>query len=436
MNSGFGVAVSELRHLPAVWRAGRWPAAELERRALRELNRMLTFVQARVPYYREHPGYAGPPLRSLAELDRLPILDKPAVLAAGVDRFHPPGLAPRYRIDLTSGTTGRRLQVRHDTAAYGYHGATVARRLLAAGHRPWWRIAQIKGDRRPTRWFQRLGVFPRVVVPAGLPADQIKDRVLATRPHLIMGCPVMLRALLRSLSSAEGARLRRTLRLLMTDSELLTDRVAGALARGFGVPVFDEYSAFEVLTVSSQCRAGAMHVDEDRVWLEIVDEAGRPVPDEVIGSVVVTHFRERAMPLVRYLLGDRARLVRGGCRCGRGFRRMQLVDGRTNDYLLLPDGRRVYSAILLWLMGETPGLAECMMRQDESGAVTVHLVPDPRAGLSYPQIVDGLTRAFAAAVGAAVDLRFARTDRIELTAGGKARMIESAYRPQLSQGSA
>lgn len=432
MSGGFLVAVHELRHLPAVLAAGHHSRDEIERRALAGVNRMLAYARARVPYYRDQ-AYAVPPLRSLTELERLPLLDKPTVLAAGPDRFHATGMHPRrYRIDRTSGSTGRVLVVRHDVDAYGYHGATLVRRFLRSGYRPWWRIAQIKGFDRPVRWFQRLGVFPRVVVPAGLPAEQLKDRVLAVRPQLIMGYPVMLRALLRSLSTAELARLRRTLRLVMTDSELLTDPVAELLATSFGVPVFDEYSAQEVLTVSAQCSGGSMHVDEDRVHLEIVDSAGRPVPEGETGSVVVTHFRERAMPLVRYQLGDRARLVPGRCGCGRQSRRMKVVDGRTNDYLVLPGGRRVYSALLLGLAQETPGLAECMVRQDSQGAVTVHLVPDRRDEVSYQELVARFARAFSEAVDPSVPLRFVRAQRVELSAGGKGRFIESDYRPAAS----
>lgn len=430
VSNGLLVALHELRHLPAALLADTRPRAVIERRALQGINRMLVFARAHVPYYRDSAAYDVAPLASLADLAPLPLLDKPTVLHAPPDRFHTPGLGPRrYRTDRTSGSTGIVLEVRHDADAYGYHGATLVRRLLRSGYRPWWRIAQLKGYERPERWFQRLGLFRRVVVPAGLPDDEVARRVLAVRPHLIMGYPVMLRALLRELSADAAAGLRRTLRLVMTDSELLTEQVAALLTEGFGVPVFDEYSAYEVLTVSTQCRAGSMHVDEDRVWLEIVDAAGRPVPDDTVGSVVVTHFRERAMPLVRYQPGDRAMIEPGPCACGRPSRRMKLVDGRTNDYLVLPDGRRIYSAALLALAHTTPGLAEYMVRQDGSGTITVHLVPQDRRGVSFDELVSDFTRRFIETVGARPALRFVRADRIELTGSGKARFIESCYRP-------
>ena len=102
MSSGLGVAAYELRHLPAVMLAERRSAERIQRGALRGVNRMLAYARSRVPYYREHPGYPDEPLSSLDELAQLPLLDKRAVLDAGVERFHAPGLARwRYRVDRT-----------------------------------------------------------------------------------------------------------------------------------------------------------------------------------------------------------------------------------------------------------------------------------------------------------------------------------------------
>jgi phenylacetate-CoA ligase len=419
----------ELRHLPEVWRAPHRTRDELDRRALAGINEMLAHCRARVPFYRQK-AYAGGPLTSLAELSDVPVLTKREVLDAGVRQFRTPGLPPRqYRTDVTSGTTGTRLEIWHDVDAYGYHGATVLRRFVVSGYRPWWRIAHIKPFPRPVRWFQRLGLFPRVVVSAGQADQDIARQVLAVRPNLIMGYPVVLRGLLRTLSATDLAGLRRSLRMVMTDSELLTDSAAALLSNGFGVPVFDEYSAYEVLTVSTQCRAGSMHVDEDRVRLEIVDRSGRPVPEGVEGAVAVTHFRERAMPLLRYQLGDRACMVPGSCGCGSSFRRMKLASGRVNDYVILPGGRRIYSGVFLSLAMFTPGVAECMVRQDARGDITVHLVPEGRDEVSYAQAVNAFRQRFADLVDAPVELRFQPSVRVELTPGGKGRFVESAYAP-------
>jgi phenylacetate-CoA ligase len=428
MSGGLAVAIRELKHLPAVWWAPRRSPESTRRRALRQVNALLAHCRAAVPYYRDSPDYPDRPLTDLAELAALPLLSKRFLLDTGVERFHDPTLRPRrYRLDITSGTTGTRLEIRHDVDGYGYHGATILRRFLTSGYRPWWRIAHLKPFPRPVRWFQRLGLFPRVVVLATQSDVDIARQMLSVRPQLIMGYPVVLRTPLRTLSAAELTQLRRGLRLIMTDSELLTDEVAAHLAAGFGVPVYDEYSAYEVLTVSSSCRAGSMHIDEDRVWVEIVDDAGAPVPDGTTGSVVVTNFREQAMPLVRYQLGDRGRIEPGRCTCGSGFRRMKITDGRNDDFVTLPSGRRIYSVAFIAMAMFTPGVAECMIRQDASGLITVYLVPEP--GTSFETAQTASANYLTELVGIAVPLHYAPADRMELTPGGKARFVVSAYRP-------
>jgi phenylacetate-CoA ligase len=158
----------------------------------------------------------------------------------------------------------------------------------------------------------------------------------------------------------------------MTDSELVTEPVRALFAERFGVPVCDEYSAYEVLTVGSQCRFGSMHVDEDRVVLELVDDDGVPVPDGTEGAVVVTHYRERAMPLVRYWLGDRAIALAPGCRCGSNFRR--------------------------------------------------------RAGRAFDEVAADTRARFAAHLGIDLDMDVVPIDKVPITPGGKARLIQSEYR--------
>jgi len=426
MSQGAAVAVRELWYAAAALLAPHRSRAAIERRQVRGVRRLLAVARTEVEHYRDDPAY-DVRLDRIADLARLPTVTK-ATLRAGVERFH----APRpgwFQTDQTSGSTGQVVQVRHDAHAYGYHGATLLRRFLAAGCRPWWTIAHLKPYPRPARWFQRFGVFRRTVVPAGLPERELVERVLALRPHVVMGYPVMLRALLRELSDAELATLRRRLRLVLSESELLTDEHRERLTAGFGVPVRDEYSAFEVLTIAHECRAGAMHVDEDRLVLEVVDEAHRPVPDGTPGLAVVTHFRERAMPLVRYVIEDRIMALPGRCSCGSRFRRMRLLDGRTEDAVTLPDGRRVYFAAFVAIGLTIPGLAEYAVRQDGTGAVTLSLLLDRAAGRGFDEVAAQIRQRLRDQLGFDLPLAVVEVDRIELTPGGKARLVTSAYRP-------
>jgi phenylacetate-CoA ligase len=427
MSQGAAVAVRELWYAAAALVAPLRSRPAIRRRQLGGVNAMLAFARAGVEHYRD-PAYARP-LARLEDLAGLPVIDKPLVRERP-ERFHAPERG-WFQTDTTSGTTGSVLRVRHDAGAYGYHGATLLRRFLRAGCRPWWTIAHLKQFPRPSRWFQRFGVFRRTVVHSVLPEHELVERIMALRPNVIMGYPVMLRAVLRRLTAEDRRRLRRTLRLVLSESELLTAEVRAMLTAGFGVPVRDEYSAYEVLTIATECRRGAMHVDEDRVVFEVVDpDDGRPVPEGTPGVAVVTHYRERAMPLVRYRIDDRVVAEPGGCGCGSRFRRMRLLDGRIEDSLVLRDGTRVYFGAFGAVTLRQPGIAEFSVHQDETGEVTIWLVPDPTAGLSFEEVSAGVRRMLGDLLGFDLPLHIRAGTRVELTPGGKARLVRSDYRPQ------
>lgn len=397
----------------------------LRRHQLRGLNRMLAYCRGRVPAYRDDPRYAGGPLRSLGQVAALPLLTKQE-LRAGRDSFVAAGVDPAGCLEFnTSGTTGERLRILHDQASFDYHFAACVRRFLATGrYLPTYRLSHLRHFQPQVRGFQSIGLFRRHVLLSSRPMPEIVAGLLANRPQVIIGYPVHLRALLQALSPAQVAELRRTLRFVMTESELLVDEQRRAIVDTLGVPVFDEYSSWETLNIYYECRYGGRHIAEDRALVEIVDSAGRPVPDGVEGQVVVTAFGERAMPLLRYALGDAGLIDRERCRCRRRFRTMRLTHGRLNDSVVLPSGARLYSDTFLELAEQHPGLAACFVRQDGAGTIRLHAVPDGTVALA--ELLSTLYSRVAAIAAEPIPLEVVPAERVPITAGGKGRFVEVA----------
>ena len=80
-----------------------------------------------------------------------------------------------------------------------------------------------------------------------------------------------------------------------------------------------------------------MHVAEESVVVEVVDEAGRPVePDRPGSKVLLTNLVNRAQPLIRDELADAVTLAEGPDPAGLPFLRIARVDGRSDDILSLP----------------------------------------------------------------------------------------------------
>ena len=94
------------------------------------------------------------------------------------------------------------------------------------------------------------------------------------------------------------------------------------------------YSTSETGPLAYQCshQAGAVHhVHEDAVVLEVIDEAGRPVPPGTPGELVVTPLTTSGMALFRYRLGDRGQLLTGACGCGSAARSVLLLGRMPNS---------------------------------------------------------------------------------------------------------
>ncbi|MEU7740670.1 hypothetical protein [Nonomuraea sp. NPDC049158] len=400
--------------------------AGLRRHQLRGLNRMLELARTRVPYYRDDPRYTRGPLRTLAELAELPVLDKQVLREQPLERLLADGVDQDRCLSFqTSGSTGRRVRILHDRDSHDYHMAACVRRFLATGrYLPTDRLSHIRPFAPPARMFERFGLFRRHVILSHRPMREIKAELLANRPKVLIGYPVHLRALLRELTPEELGRLRRTLRIVLTESELLLPEHRAMFAERFGAPVFDEYSAFEVLNVTYDCRYGRAHLGEDRVYCEIVDAAGHPVPDGEAGQVVVTAFMERAMPLLRYSLGDIGLIEPGRCRCGRRFRTLRLTTGRSNDYVTLPSGERLYPDAFLHLAATHPGISECFVHQDTAGLVRVHVVPsaDPPG-----EVLATVRDKLFGLAGGEFPLEVVPAETVEITAGGKGRFVTSDY---------
>jgi len=94
------------------------------------------------------------------------------------------------------------------------------------------------------------------------------------------------------------------------------------------------YSTSETGPIGYQCRhqSGSVHhIHEDAMFVEVVDETGRPVPAGTPGELVVTPLTTSGMALMRYRLGDRGQLLTEGCACGSPVRSVKLLGRMPNS---------------------------------------------------------------------------------------------------------
>jgi phenylacetate-coenzyme A ligase PaaK-like adenylate-forming protein len=119
---------------------------------------------------------------------------------------------------------------------------------------------------------------------------------------------------------------------------VLTAEIARRAEAAWGSEPMNTYAATEApaIAIASLERVG-MHVCEESVLVEVVDDAGQPVaPGEPGSKILLTNLVNRVQPLIRYELSDAVTLADGPDPRGRPFLRIARVDDRSDDILSFP----------------------------------------------------------------------------------------------------
>lgn len=399
----------------------RYPDLEraqwLDPEALRELQERrlrahLRHAAACSPFYRERfraLGLAPEDVRTVADLRLLPPTTREDLRAP--DRL----LAddrPRsaWRASTTSGSTGRRTTSYFDEPAW-----VLAKHLLklrarrAGGLRPWDRVALFQEDAPAApRWlpWSRCRAFTiHRPIPAVLPAAR------RFAPTVLYGFP----GYLTRLAELAAGRLRP--RLVFTSGELLDPATRRTIERGFGgAPVLDVYGCTEVKEIAFECPAQAgHHLNADWIVVE-TDPPGRA------GRLLVTPLGNRAMPLLRYEVGDTGEILEGRrCACGRGLPLIRPTLGRSVDYLALPDGTTLAPYSLTCAVEAVEGMRQYQFVQTRADRLELRVVPDGAFG----EASRAALRAALAPVLPGVEVAIAEVTAIPPEPSGKHRIVQS-----------
>ena len=158
----------------------------------------------------------------------------------------------------------------------------------------------------------RVGVGQRYAALADLLARE--------KPDTFVGMSVPLLSMLRVCGRA-------SLRRALVSGDACPAAVTQGIETLLGSQLFPHYGSREMAlggAVTCPAHAG-MHLRENHVIAEIVDERGAPLPAGEWGELVITTIGMEAQPLLRYRTGDRTRILPGPCPCGSEILRLDTV---------------------------------------------------------------------------------------------------------------
>jgi phenylacetate-coenzyme A ligase PaaK-like adenylate-forming protein len=228
--------------------------------------------------------------------------------------------------------------------------------------------------------------------PSTLPLAEIVAGLNRVQPAILRGYPTALSALA---AEARAGRLRIMPRAVRAHSEPLLPEVRRTIEETWGRPVSNGYGTTEGATATSCGQGRGMHLNEDLCIFELVDEAGKPVPPgERCAKLYITNLSNLAQPLIRYELTDELRILDEPCSCGSAFRRVDDIEGRSDDLFTYLGGIVVHPLVFRSPLGRQRHVVEYQVRQTSRGAaIQLRTDGEVDAAALSRRITDALARA-------------------------------------------
>lgn len=294
----------------------------------------------------------------------LPILNKQALRI----RFAPAEMQARFRlsgrVDATGGSTGEPTRFFHDWPMLRASTTLIYYTNLRMGWQPGMAMLCVWGSERDigkslSRRVRLHHALLRYFLLDGYRlSDETVDRFLALvkrhRPVAAYGFTTMLaylaeRILARGIEIPPG-----WVKTAWNGGEMLYDDAAAVFQKAFGVPLLNRYGGRELSTMACQFEAGGpLWVMRPWLFLEIVDEHGKPVSPGQSGRLIWTSTICRGTPFLRYDIEDLGASALS-LQDESGICGISQLQGRTAGLIELPDGRKINNIYWNHLFKEFP----------------------------------------------------------------------------------
>lgn len=415
---------------------------DIQRMQQEKLRLLLRFANAHCPFYRARFEAAGFDVNAAEWPDegwqQVALLTKREIQDHGAELMAA-GFPEQDRVrNQTGGSTGSPLQFYVDRRRLASRMASTHRHNAWAGVQP--------GDWVAHLWGARLDLLPTSGVRNWL-RRQLIYRSLELNTSSISGCdweayiallrryrPRFLISYARSaVELAEYLQERKIgdirFQSIITTAEVLLPAQRQFVEQVLGGRVFNRYGCREVSIIASECSEHAgLHLNAEALLVEIVPSPELPAP---WGKVVITDLLNQSMPLIRYEIGDAARWAEHECACGRGLPMLAEIEGRTTDFLHLPDGRIISGPALTLVIADLRDVRQVQFVQRVREEVILRVVP----GNGYDAGSRAeLQRRLDVYLNGASRLIIEEVDAIATEVSGKYRFVKSELSSVQGQG--
>ena len=215
----------------------------------------------------------------------------------------------------------------------------------------------------------------------------------------------------------------RSLKICIATSEQCTDEDKLLLEKAFGIKVIREYGVSESDFIAISDKNDRWIISDELVYVEIVDENNRPLEDGKVGKIIITSLFNKAMPFIRYEVGDWGSIKR---KDDERYSELVTLNGRLNDIAYLPSGKTVPGFTLYYvsrqILEESGVLKEYTIKQTSTNTFLFEVVTTEPLLERHIELIKNTMYQYLEP-GITVDIK--RVDKIERQASGKLKHFHS-----------
>ena len=406
-----------------------WTKEQIREYQVEELRRLVTHAYRNVPYYTKlFDEHAIDPaqIQDFDDFKKIPYLTKELVNQNAEclkSTAHSPS---RLRPATTSGTSGKTMKFWRDYSENGPRERAIVWRMWNLYGYSWNdKSVIIKGHVKlhsqavvynPSD--KSLGFFNPVFRPENV--KEYLKLIQDHKPAVIRGYPSLIHSLAHAMLSNNLQVQWPWLRFIYCHSEKVFSSQIDAIETAFSTKVRYNYGHTERCVFMHTCESNdEYHILPEYGYTEFIPNPADPSMGEIVG----TGFYNYGFPFIRYRTRDWATLPHANeCVCGRNFKLVHEIFGRSGDFIVTPSGGLVSPTILEMSREHTINYNDILIRQYDKENIEILIVPEDGYTCSDGQKIKNIVKE---RIGEPVNITINTVDVISRTGNDKKRFVIS-----------
>jgi phenylacetate-CoA ligase len=354
----------------------------------KQLRVMINFAYKNVPYYHklfDDLKLSPDDIKKVDDLEKLPILTKD-IIKQNWEDFKPVNLNKlKYYEGATGGSTGTPFKYRLYKFDRFLGGALLYRGWGYAGYELGDKMVFLAGASldigKKSYLVKRVHEIARNIKKLSsfdMDEKEMREYVNITnsfKPKVIRGYASSIFFFAEWIEE-NNIEIHQPL-AVFTTAEKLYHHMREKIGAVFNCDVYDAYGLSDGGLGAYECSEHCgLHIDTERSIMEVVDKDDNQLENGE-GEIFATSLYNYAMPFIRYDTGDVGTIIEDVCGCGRGYKLLKELVGRSVDVLVTPEGKNVHGWFFLYIFWEyCQGIKEYQVVQEKLDKILIKIVQE------------------------------------------------------------